>query len=139
MAPSTSPARSSNPLSAPNSKSRIPIHSSPTTMRESDHGTSSRLRINGRPGNRSLRTRAMPSSAGPTNSQATALSDRFTRRLRQRLLQGRQLFEALRHRRGAADDVVHDGDRLAVVLAEPRLLERVDRPALLVLLAQELE
>src|SRR5207245_169195 len=81
----------------------------------------------------------MPSSAGPTNSQATALSDRFTRRLRQRLLQGRQLFEALRHRRSAADDVVHDGDRLAVVLAEPRLLERVDRPALLVLLAQELE
>src|SRR5438094_971668 len=81
----------------------------------------------------------MPSSAGPTNSQATALSDQFTRQIRQRIWQGLQFFEALLHRRSAADVVVHDGDRLAVVLAEPRLLERVDRPALLVLLAQELE
>src|SRR5438477_392385 len=99
MAPSTRPARSSSPLSAPNSKSRIAIHSR------------------------------------PTKSQASARSDRFTRRLRQRLLQRRQLLESLRHRGGAADDVVHDGDGLAVVLAEPRLLERVDRAALLVLLA----
>src|SRR5260370_39372128 len=81
----------------------------------------------------------MTSSAGPTNSQASALSDSFTGELRQRLLQRRQLCESLRHRGGAADDVVHDVDGLAVVLAEPRLLERVDRPALLVLLAQELE
>src|SRR5947207_11714940 len=73
----------------------------------------------------------MTSSAGPTKSQASARSDRFTRRLRQRLLQRRQLLESLRHRGGAADDVVHDGDGLAVVLAEPRLLERVDRAALL--------
>src|SRR6185503_9755608 len=41
--------------------------------------------------------------------------------------------------RRAADDVVDDRDRLGVVLGEPRLLERVDGPALLVLLAQELE
>src|SRR5919108_6061112 len=93
-------------------------------------------------GGRATRS-ARPSSAGPEKSQATALSDSarraFTRRLRQRLLQRRQFFEALRHRGRAADDVVRDGDRLAVELAEPRLLERVDRAALLVLLSEQLE
>src|SRR5262252_8362389 len=38
MAPSITWTRSSSPLSAPNSKSRMPIQSRPTTMRESDHG-----------------------------------------------------------------------------------------------------
>src|SRR5512145_1459721 len=81
----------------------------------------------------------MQSSGGPTKSQASVPSRSFTWWLDERLVQRRQLLQASGHRAGAADDVVHDRDGLAVPLAEPRLLERVVGAALLVLLTQELE
>ena len=56
----------------PNSKSRMPIHRSPTTTRESDHGTRSRLRISGRPAKRSWSTRAIPSPTSVASSTNAA-------------------------------------------------------------------
>src|SRR5690242_20779206 len=81
----------------------------------------------------------MATTTGSTSSQANPASERRSppapllamargrRGLREGLLQRHQLLEALRHRGGAADDVVDHRDGLGVVLRVPRLLERVDR------------
>ena len=76
-------------MSAPNSRSRMPIHSSPTTTRESDQGIRSTLRMSGRPAKRSWRTSAIPrpTSVASTTNATTKYSVRQKRAPVQRVLE----------------------------------------------------
>src|SRR5262245_65255653 len=87
---------------------------------------------------RGLRARSGRALTRPRPDSTLAFMRRRGRRAAsgQRLLESYQVLEPLGHGQAAPDHVVHDRNRLGVVLGVPGLLERPDYLGLVVLLAQ---